>query len=1135
MLRNFLLACFCLSLCPVSSTFAQRNLKDIPLPDPAEEQATFVLPEGFEVNLFAADPQIAKPIQMNFDARGRLWIASSSVYPQIEPGALSNDRILILNDEDGDGVSDSTKVFATGLLIPTGVEPGDGGAYVAASTELLHFIDHDGDDIADERRIVLSGFGTEDTHHILHTLRWGPEQRLYMSQSIYIHSHIETPWGIKRLNAGGIWQFRPETLELDVFARGWVNTWGTHFNQYGATFATDGAGGEGINYAVPGASYATAYGASRILRGLNPGSPKHCGLEILHSPNLPEDWQESFITNDFRGHRVCRFVVEEDGAGYTSREQQELIKSSHVAFRPIDIKMGPDGAIYIADWYNPIIQHGEVDFRDPRRDHTHGRIWRITYKGGPIVPREDLTKLSTPELLARLSSNNQWTRHLSKRVLTERGVAILPDLKAWARSLDNTAPDYHQLRLEALWMYLALDVPEPELLQSLLESKNPSARAAACRVLGDWLTDIPQHLDWLQARVHDEHPRVRLEAVRTLARCHDANAVSIALEALDHDVDQWLDYALWLTVRELQPQWQPTLPTGQLAAARQPKHLLFLLKSAGSAEAVPLLFDLLTTKGAIDDADIPEVLETLVQFSRPQDLTAMLDYALVSGTPEARQAQVLSVLNATAERRQLRPTGDLTRCAPLLKSASTSVREHALRCIGQWQLAALRSEIDAAVAQSDAPAHVRLGAITALSAFKDDAAVQTLVMLIGSDQDLVTRRGALLALLNLRPQQAASLAITFLNQLQDQPQASQPVIAAFLAKKEGAKLLAAALKDKQIPKDIAIIALRQVSSSGQEQPELAAAVRASGGVSGDAIKLSPEEMQTYTAAVAAQGDPARGEQIYRRESLNCMKCHAIGTAGGQVGPNMLSLGATAQLDYIVESLLDPNAKVKEGYNTLVVATDDGKVFSGIRLRESDRDLVLRDAEGREIAIPLDSIEGQKNGNTLMPAGLTASLTRQEILDLAAFLAALGKLPDYTISPQPIVRAWETMQPTSEASTHLRRTSYASAATEPNVFQWAPRIATVKGELPLGELPEIGVKNRVAAGSRGVSFVRCQIEAPADGKVQLKFGDIAGLQAWADDQPINLAATVDLTLSPGPHRITIVVDRSERNSPVSLGL
>ncbi|MCA9216667.1 MAG: sorbosone dehydrogenase, partial [Planctomycetales bacterium] len=350
MKSKYLVPVLCIA-CAAQHLFAQRQLKNIPDPSPDLQREQFELADGFEINLFASDPQLAKPIQMNFDARGRLWVASSEVYPQIEPGQVANDKVLILDDRNSDGTADSTVVFAEGLLIPTGVLPGDGGCYVANSTELLHMADTDDDGKADNARVVLSGFGTEDTHHILHTLRWGPGCSLYMNQSIYIHSHIETPWGIKRLNAGGIWQFRPETLELDVFARGWVNTWGTHFNQYGATFATDGAGGEGINYAVPGASYATAYGASRILRGLNPGSPKHCGLEILHSPNLPEDWQESFITNDFRGHRVCRFVVEEDGAGYTSREQQELIKSSHVAFRPIDIKMGPDGAIYIADWY----------------------------------------------------------------------------------------------------------------------------------------------------------------------------------------------------------------------------------------------------------------------------------------------------------------------------------------------------------------------------------------------------------------------------------------------------------------------------------------------------------------------------------------------------------------------------------------------------------------------------------------------------------------------------------------------------------------------------------------------------------------------------------------------------------------
>jgi putative membrane-bound dehydrogenase-like protein len=236
---------------------AQRNLTEIPNPDPDVERASFQVADGFEVKLFAADPRIAKPIQMNFDPQGRLWVASSEVYPQIEPGQKANDKILILEDTNRDGLADKTTVFADGLLIPTGVEPGDGGVYVANSTELLHFSDTDGDGKADRRRVVLSGFGTEDTHHILHTLRWGYDGCLYMNQSIYIHSHVETPQGVKRLNAGGVWRFRPENMQLDVFDYGLVNSWGHHFDKFGQHFQTDGAGGEGINYAIPGAYYFT--------------------------------------------------------------------------------------------------------------------------------------------------------------------------------------------------------------------------------------------------------------------------------------------------------------------------------------------------------------------------------------------------------------------------------------------------------------------------------------------------------------------------------------------------------------------------------------------------------------------------------------------------------------------------------------------------------------------------------------------------------------------------------------------------------------------------------------------------------------------------------------------------------------
>ena len=203
-----------------SPSAAQRALVDIPAPDTAAELAAMEVAEGYEVNLFAADPLVRKPLQINFSPDGRLWVSWSSVYPQILPGEVPDDGVTVLEDRDGDGVADVSTRFAGGLHMPTAVLPGDGGCYVANATEILHLADTDGDGVADERRTVLAGFGTEDTHHLVHTFRWGPDSRLFFNQSIYIHSHVETPWGVRRLDGGGMWRFDPRSLALDVFARG---------------------------------------------------------------------------------------------------------------------------------------------------------------------------------------------------------------------------------------------------------------------------------------------------------------------------------------------------------------------------------------------------------------------------------------------------------------------------------------------------------------------------------------------------------------------------------------------------------------------------------------------------------------------------------------------------------------------------------------------------------------------------------------------------------------------------------------------------------------------------------------------------------------------------------------------------
>ncbi len=293
---------------------------------PAEEQAEFSLTDGIEIDLFASEPMVANPIHMNFDHRGRLWVATSPIYPQIKPGAKPTDQIVVLEDSDGDGKADRQTVFADDLLIPTAVLPdGQGGAYVANSTEILHLTDTDGDGKSDSRRVVLAGFGTEDTHHIVHTLRWGPDGAMYFNQSIYIHTHLETPSGIKQLLGSGIWRFEPETGLAEVGMRGLVNPWGHIFDDYGQSFATDGAGGDGINYAFPDLAYVSAVGFSKVLRGMNPGQPKLCGLEIIDGPNFPDDWQHTLITNDFRGNRINRFQLSEQASGYVSRTATRFV------------------------------------------------------------------------------------------------------------------------------------------------------------------------------------------------------------------------------------------------------------------------------------------------------------------------------------------------------------------------------------------------------------------------------------------------------------------------------------------------------------------------------------------------------------------------------------------------------------------------------------------------------------------------------------------------------------------------------------------------------------------------------------------------------------------------------------------
>jgi putative heme-binding domain-containing protein len=1114
--------------------FAQRELTDIPIPDAEEERKTFVLPEGFEVNLFAADPQIHKPIQMNFDPQGRLWIAASEVYPQIAPGQKATDKILILEDQDGDGVSDKTTVFADGLLIPTGVEPGDGGAYVANSTELLHLTDTDGDGKADHSRIVLSGFGTEDTHHILHTFRWGMDGQLYMNQSIYIHSHVETPFGVKRLNAGGIWRFRPETMKLDIFARGWVNAWGHTFDRWGQSFVTDGAGGEGINYLVPGAAYPTVFGVPRILHGLNPGSPKYCGLEMIDGRHLPDDWQGNLITHDFRGHRVCRFVLHEDGAGFAARQQPDLISSEHVAFRPIDVKQGPDGAIYIADWYNPIIQHGEVDFRDPRRDHTHGRIWRVTAKGRKTVERPQFAKKTIPTVLDSLKSPETYERFQAKRYLKELGAEkVVPALTKWVKSLDPVDPRFEHHQLEGLWTYQSLDVPNPSLLEAVLKSKLPQARAAGVRIIPQWKESLPSALDWLEILVSDENPRVQMEAVRALSEFPELRAAALALRAADRFQDQFGDYALWQTSRELAPVWLPEVVSGKFDFEGHVRRLLFAVRSAEAGAAIPALVHKLR-EGKVPAELESSLMETLGQLGGPDDLRLVFDLATSPATASAQAATMLNTLADAKRKRNVQPSGDLGALINGLTSEDGRLQQASVDCIGVWKVAAMREPVAAIATNAQAQPATRLAAIQGTALLGGDAGKNLLGSLASSDPAEAIRAAAITALIPLDAEGAAVLAVKCLNGSKDvNSQAS--ITNSFLQHKGGPEILASALEKQTLPEDVAKIALRVVTGSGRQEPKLTEALSKAGNIVSAPKSLSKEEMAALVAKIKQEGNPQHGEQIFRRAELNCLKCHAISGAGGKVGPDLVSVGSSAQVDYLVDSILDPNKNVKEGFQSLVVSTDDGKVMTGIKIRETDTDLLLRDVEDREFAIPLKSIDEQKSGTSLMPVGLVDKLTRSELVDLVRFMSELGKPGPYAAVTARVVRRWETLKPTNETYRRLTRTSDSQVMADDSGLIWVPVYSTVSGSVPPTDVLDFTLQGRVAIADRKFGFLRCTLDVTTAGEIGLLLNETTGLEIWVDGKPINPAKLLTIPLDQGIHRIAFGVNLFTRTDPLRVEL
>jgi len=983
-----------------SSDHFADNIRKTEFQSPEEERKAFRLPPGFEITLFASEPDISKPINMEFDERGRLWVTTTIEYPKPAAPGRGRDKIVILEDTDGDGKADKFTPFIDSLNIPIGITPVHNGAIAYSIPNVYKFIDRNGDDKADETTKLLGPFEFVDTHGMVNNLVRGYDGWIYACHGYANTSTVAGSDGDSiHMASGNTFRFREDGSRVEATTFGRINPFGYAYDDWGYLYSLD-CHTKPIYQLIAGGQYPAQgvkeppIGWAPIMMSYEFGSTANSGLVYYTGNQFPESYCNNFYSGNVVTSRINRNTMSLHGSSPESRREEDFLVSDDPWFRPVDIKTGPDGAMYVADFYNRIIGHYEVPKDHPGRDKTSGRIWKITYTGNKQAPHpvlKDWSKATLPELIKSLNYTQLNIRMMIANCVVDiyGQKAIMP-----VQQMMSAATTNNKSFIQGLWILYRLNALRDDLLLKALQHIDPMVQVHALRVLGEQKTlNATQRALALKA-LQNKNPQVIRMATVVLSHFPSFEYVQplIAINKNAEDRDTHLKYTSILSIKShlsnsaimrkvMLHKWDEA----------QMSFLMTVIPEVPSKEAAMYALNYLQTH-AVSGKKLADNLQYIGRYTNSGQLDNLIKVAKknASGNIDAEHAFYDAIRQGVAQKGGAITSSLKNWGVSLAQRFLQNVQDSAFRQVQaakivlDYKIAALEPVLQKLLTTGSADTKARIAAADALITLSPQRNFKVVSEVFEDTRAPSELREKLSSTIG---QVQTPITFSLFEQvLKGAPKTLQISIATNLAgSADGISYLLRALKSGNIQPDILeeLRVREQLTANIQPSQREQLSEMTAG-------KMGMENRKDLVMARLSSFDPSvvsidTGRQVFVR---NCMVCHSIGNTGGNIGPKLSGIG-TWGASALAEKILDPNANISEAYRTYTISLKNGKTLSGLYRRDEGEVVIFADFGGQEFSIPKAEMKEKiPSKYTLMPDHFRNTITKKDFDALLKYLLSI---------------------------------------------------------------------------------------------------------------------------------------------------